>query len=179
MIMRKLCILCAASGLAVLAASCSRADGNSTSAFEHLSIASNGDVIAHARDGGNARIGAAGDLEIQGKQVAVTPAQRQLLQTYHSDAVALRNDAIATGKAGMQTGLHALDAVAKGLASGHPDSIDSEVNSRASKVDALANAVCTDLGRLYTAQGEVTTAIPAFGPYATIEQHEVSDCRSN
>lgn len=178
MIMRKLCILCVAA-LAVLAASCSRASGNSNGTFQHLSFASNGDVIAHARDGSNARIDATGDLAIQGRQVPVTPAQRQLLQTYHSDAIALRNDAIATGKAGMQTGLHALDAVAKGLASGHPDSIDSEVDSRASKVDALAKTVCTDLGRLYAAQGGITNAIPVFGPYATIEQHDVSDCRND
>jgi hypothetical protein len=150
--------------------------GTTSSAFRHVSIADNGDVIAHATDGGDARITAAGDLDVHGKSVVVTSAQRRLLQDYHTDVLALRRDAIATGKAGVETGVHALDAVAKGLASGNADSIDSEVDGRASKVDALAHAVCQDLARLYADQGLVTAAIPAFGPYATIEPHEVSEC---
>jgi hypothetical protein len=162
-------------------AACSRGGGHgrSTSIFQHLSIADNGDVVAHARDGSDARITAAGDLDIQGKSVAVTPAQRELIKGYHADAVVLRKDAIATGKAGMATGMHAFDAVAKGLASGNADSIDSEVDGRAKKVDALANTVCQDLARLYADQGRVTAALPAFGPYATIEPHEVSECRGD
>ncbi|HET7222765.1 MAG TPA: hypothetical protein VFI81_06185 [Rhodanobacteraceae bacterium] len=162
-------------------AACSRGGGHdrSTSIFQHLSIADNGDVVAHARDGSDARITAAGDLDIQGKSLAVTPAQRELLKGYHADAVVLRKDAVATGEAGMKTGMHALDAVAKGLASGNADSIDREVDSRAKQVDALANAVCQDLARLYADQGKVAAAMPAFGPYATIEPHEVSECRGD
>ncbi|MGH8215319.1 MAG: hypothetical protein ACREPZ_06490 [Rhodanobacteraceae bacterium] len=161
-----------------LLAACSHGDGNdrNTSVFQHLSIAGNGDIIAHARDGGSARVSAAGDLGIGGKAVVVTSTQRRLLQSYHADTLTLLHDAIAIGKAGMQTGLHALGAVAKGLASGDTDSIDSEVNGRANKVNALGHTMCQDLARLYATQGQVAAAIPAFGPYATIEPHEVSDC---
>ncbi|MDE2224813.1 MAG: hypothetical protein KGJ46_06010, partial [Xanthomonadaceae bacterium] len=154
---------------ALVACSNSGNSGTTKSAFQHISIADNGDVIAHATDGSGARITAAGDLDILGKNISVTPAQRALLQGYHADAARLRKDAIATGTAGVETGMHALDAVAKGLASGNADSIDSEVNSRADKIDVLARAVCQDLARLYADQGQVTTAIPAFSPYATIE----------
>jgi hypothetical protein len=161
-----------------LLAACSHGNGHD-SVFQHLSITGNGDVIAQARDGSRARISAAGDLEIAGQRIAVTPSQRELLRGYHADTLALRNDAIATGKAGMETGLHAIGAVAKGLASGNPDSIDSQVEGRAKKVDALADAVCRDLARLYANQGQLTTAIPEFSPYATIEPHEVSDCRGD
>jgi hypothetical protein len=150
--------------------------GTTDSAFQHIAIADNGDVVVHAIDGGDARITAAGDLDVRGKNVAVTPAQRGLLQAYHADALALRKNAVATGKAGMDTGMHAIDAVAKGLASGNASSIDSEVNSRAKKVDALAREVCQDLARLYEDQGAIANAIPAFGPYATIEPHEITDC---
>jgi hypothetical protein len=166
---------------AAMLAGCGHSQDHSrtTSVFQHLSITDNGDVVARARDGSEARITAAGDLDVQGKSIAVTPVQRELLQDYHADAVALRKDAIATGKVGVETGMHALDAVAKGLASGNTDSIDSEVNSRAKKVDTLAQTVCQDLARLYADQGKVTAAIPAFSPYATIESHEVADCRGN
>ncbi|HJU27275.1 MAG TPA: hypothetical protein VJ722_11400, partial [Rhodanobacteraceae bacterium] len=62
-----------------LLAACAYDSDEHESAFEHVSIASNGDVIAHARDGTNARITAAGDLEIGNKRVAVNPAQRGML----------------------------------------------------------------------------------------------------
>jgi hypothetical protein len=150
--------------------------GTSTSAFQHISIAHNGDVIAHAHDGSTARISASGDLDIRGRSVAVTPSQRDLLRGYHAAALALRNDAIATGTAGVETGMHALDAVAKGLASGNPDSIDADITPRANKVDALAQTVCRDLEHLYAEQTAVAAALQAFAPYATIEQREVSGC---
>ncbi len=162
-----------------LLAACGHGGGDHSgamSAFRHLTITDSGDVMVHARNGSKARITATGDLYIEGKSITTTAAERELLQDYHSGAVALRRDAIATGKAGMDTGIHALGAVAKGLASGNPDSIDSEVNSRAKKVDALADAVCQDLARLYADQGKVAAAIPAFHPYATIEPREVSEC---
>jgi hypothetical protein len=179
--MNRILAFASAALLATMLAACA-AGGNSgttNSAFQHISIADNGDVIAHATDGSDARITAAGDLDIQGKNVAVTPAQRELLQSYHADAMKLRKDAVATGKAGVETGMHALDAVAKGLASGSADSIDSEVNSRANKVDTLAHAVCQDLARLYADQGQVAAAIPGFSSYATIKPHEVSECRDD
>lgn len=162
----------------VMLAACSQGDYDhaDTSVFRHLSIAKNGDVLAHARDGSSARISPAGDLVIGEKRIAGDSGQRKLLRSYYADALALRDDAVATGKAGVQTGLTAVSAVASGLASGNPDSIDPKVNAKADKVDALAQTVCRDLARLYTDQGEVTAAIPAFGPYATIEPHEVSDC---
>lgn len=163
-----------------LLAACSGDGGHerNTSVFQHLSIADSGDVIVRAHDGSSARISALGDLDLGGKRITVTSTQRRLLESYHSEVLTLRKDAVATGKAGMQTGLHALSAVAKDLASGSTSSssIDSEVNGRASKVNVLADAVCQDLARLYADQEQVASAIPAFGPYATIEPHEVSNC---
>lgn len=154
-------------------------DAKNTSVFQHLSITDNGDVIVYARDGGNARISARGELAVAGKPVPVNPAQRQLLQGYHADAVKLQKDGIATGAAGLSTGIHALGAVATGLASGNPDSIDAKVNARADKVDALARVVCKDLAQLYADQSKLSAAVPAFAPYATIEPHDVSECHAD
>ena len=159
-----------------LLAACTYDSDENDSVFRHLSIAGNGDVIVHAHDGTNARISAAGDLEIGNKHAAVNPVQRGLLKAYHDDALFLRDDAVATGKAGARTGLTAIGAVASGLANGDPDSIDSKVKPEADKVDALAQAVCRDLGKLHAAQEKLVAAVPSFRPYATIESHEVSDC---
>lgn len=152
--------------------------GGTTSVFQHLTITHDGDVIAHAHDGSSARITRSGDLDIQGKSIGVTQAQRELLKGYRNDALALRSDAVATGKAGARTGLHAVGAVVSGLASGNPDSIDAKVNASAGQVRAMAQAVCKDLAQLYANQNKVVAALPAFKPYATIEPHEVSDCKA-
>ncbi len=173
--MRKLQTAALALAFCLLAA-CTHDSDENDSAFRHLSIADNGDVVVHAHDGTNARISAAGDLEMVNKQVAVNPVQRGLLKAYHDDALTLRDDAVATGKAGARTGLTAVGAVASGLANGDPDSIDSKVKPEADKVDALAQAVCRDLGKLHAAQEKLVAAVPSFQPYATIESHEVSDC---
>jgi hypothetical protein len=175
--MSKLHVAIAALLLAPLAAcSAGNQGGSYSSAFQHLSIDGSGNVIAHARDGRQATVTAAGDLSLGGKAVTVTPAQRQLLGAYHGAALKLRDDGVATGKAGMQTGMAALSAVASGLASGKPDSIGAKVDASAGKVDALARNVCHDLGALYQDQTAVAEAIPAFTPYATIQAHAVSDC---
>lgn len=171
------CTLMLAIGL--LAACSSGGQGSRhSSVFQHLSIAGNGDVIVHARNGTDARITAAGDLDLDRKPVAVTPAQRPLLEAYHADALALRRDAIATGKAGAGLGLNALGTVAKGLASGDPDSIDKKLQPQADKVDALGQKVCVDLAALHAAQDKLVSALPAFQPYATIESHDASECHT-
>ena len=176
--MNRFLIIATAAFCTALLGACASGDdtGTSTSAFQHISIARNGDVIAQSHDGSSARISATGDLDIRGRSVAVTPSQRELLRDYHAEALTLRNDAIATGTAGVETGMHALDAVAKGLASGKPDSIDAEITPRANKVDALAQTVCRDLEHLYTDQTAVAATLPEFAPYATIEEREVSGC---
>lgn len=175
--MRTVAIVLAASLVALTA--CSTADEGSShsSVFQHLSIDNHGNVIALARDGREATVTPAGDLVISGKPLAVTLEQRQLLETYRNAALELRDDGVATGKAGVHTGIHAIGAVASGLASGDPDSIGAKVNANADKVGALAREVCKDLARLYALQGKLTVAIPAFQPYATIERREVSGCR--
>ncbi|TAN03931.1 MAG: hypothetical protein EPN36_11015 [Rhodanobacteraceae bacterium] len=164
-----------------LLAACSTGNqgGTYSSAFQHLSIDSNGNVIALAHDGSKATVTAAGALAINTKSIAVTPTQRQALENYHAAAIKLLDDGIATGKAGLSTGMHAIGAVVSGLASGNPDSIDAKVNARADKVSALAENVCTDLAQLYAAQGRVAAAIPAFKPYATIAPQEISDCQTH
>lgn len=179
--MNKITALASTVLLAAALGACSHG-GNSygnTSAFQHIDVANNGDLIVHARNGTNARITPAGDLTIAGKPVAVDGTQRRLLTGYRTDAVTLRKDAIATGKAGASLGLNALGTVAKGLASGDPDSIDKQLQPQTDKIDTLGQKVCRDLAALYAAQGKLVAAISTFSPYATIESHEVSECRDD
>ena len=164
--------------LCLLAASlvaCSNS-GRHDTIGSYLSI-HDGSVAVHAPGRADADISATGDLSIAGTSIAVTPAQRELLQRYYTTALALRDHGIATGNAGIATAGKAISSVATGLASGNPDQIASEVDASAAKVEAQANLVCSDLAILQSTQQTLAAQLPAFQPYALIKDHEAADCQ--
>jgi len=140
-------------------------------------ISLSGDHVAlHAPGRPDAEITAAGDLSIGNTAVTVTPAQRELLKSYYSDALAVRDHGIATGVAGANVASTALSSVAKGLASGNTDKIDAEVNASADKVEAQAANICADLERIHATQDVLSAQLEAFRPYAVVKASEVDDC---
>lgn len=164
-----------ASLASLLLAACVRGDGNS-SVFQHLSIRGDGVVVAHSRTGSDAIVTSKGDLTIDNKPVPVTPTQRKLLQDYNRHVLALRTDAVATGKAGGRTAIRSVTAVVEGLVSGNADQIGDKVDRQASEVEALADKVCQHLLDIRSAQEEIIAEIPAFKPFATIAKQQAEDC---
>lgn len=136
-----------------------------------------GDHVAlHVSGRPDAEISAAGDLSIGSTPVSVTPAQRELLKSYYSDTLAVRDHGIATGVAGANVAGTALSSVAKGLASGNTDKIDAEVNASAAKVEAQAANICADLQRIHATQETLSAQLEAFRPYASVAANQVDDC---
>lgn len=148
-----------------------------SSVFSHISIG-DGSIAVHAKSAPDAIVNPAGDLSIDGKAVALTPDQRDLLKQYYAQVMAVRDDGIATGKAGAAMAGHAMGSVASGLAHGNPDSIGPAIEARAKGVEAKAMAVCNDVAALQAKQDAIANALPVFKPYALINGKEVSDCRS-
>ena len=152
--------------------------GSDSSGFRHLTLR-NGVLTAHSQGNPDAVIDAAGDLRIDDKPIAVTPAQRELLKKYYADVVAIREAGIETGKAGAAMAGRAIGAVASGLAHGDPDSIGPKIDARAKDIEAKAMVICNGIAALRTDQDTIVSALPAFKPYANIEAQEVDDCRSH
>ncbi len=176
--MKTISRLCHAAVCTALLAGCDmQIDMGSGTGFRSISIHDHSLAI-HARGAPDATVTAAGDLSIDGKAVALTPAQRDLLQQYYAQVVAIRSDGIATGKAGAAMAGHAIGSVAAGLAHGDPDSIGPAIDARAKQVEAKAMAICDDLVVLRTKQDAIVAALPAFKPYASIDAKESMDCRS-
>lgn len=138
-----------------------------------------GSIAIHARGVPDAYVTAVGDMSIDGKPVALVPAQRELLKQYYAQVLRVRDDGVAAGKAGAAMGGHAISAVAAGLAHGDPDSIGPAIDARASELEKKAVAICVDLASLHASQDAVTAALPAFTPYASIDTAEVSHCQSH
>jgi len=125
-----------------------------------------GALVVHAPGHPDARIASNGDFRIGDNAVALTPAQRDLMKTFYGEASSVRDDGIATGKAGAALGVHAIGAALDGLFSGGSDKTDHEMDARSRTVETAALHLCGDLRHLKITQGQLATQLPAFEPYA-------------
>lgn len=149
--------------LAPVLAACS-SDRGSTS-DQYVSFVGDTVVVA-VRGKPDAHVSANGDLRIGDDAIAIDSSQRALLKRYHGQVLAVRDDGIATGKQGAALGMHAIGTVMDNLVAGTPDKIDQDMNSRGKAVEATADRMCSDLGRLKATQDEVVAQVPAFRPFA-------------
>ena len=67
----------------------------------------------------------------------------------------------------------------KGIFSGNPDQIDKQIEAEAKKVEAEAMKICDRLPGLYKAQQDLAAALPAFQPYASMDEGDAEDCRTS
>lgn len=135
-------------------------DGN----LQHI-VFDDAGLVINAPGKPNAHIGANGDLRIGATPVAVNPMQRGLLVRYYGEAMAVRDDGIATGKAGAALGAHAIGSVVGNLFAGTPDKIGRDMDARGKTVEATATHLCGDLVQLKSTQSDLAAQLPAFRPY--------------
>ncbi|RDS80467.1 hypothetical protein DWU98_13690 [Dyella monticola] len=134
-------------------------------------------VTVHTGNAPDAVIHGNGDLEIDQRPVTVDAASRTLLKTYYSNALTIRSDAIATGKAGVAVGEQAAKSVLKRLASGHPSEIQHDIDAKTSLVKADAAKICQDLRLTKQSQDQLATSLPAFKPYgAVVGDDDIDEC---
>jgi hypothetical protein len=140
--------------------------------------AGDGQITLLAPHAPNAVINANGDLQIDQQPVAVDPAVRDLLKSYYQNAITVRTDGIATGKAGAAVGKEAVRSVMSSLSSGNTDQIKQQVEAKAQLVKQSALKLCDDLGGIQAAQDHLVAQLPAFQPYGHIVSgDDVNDCR--
>lgn len=134
----------------------------------------------NGRAGGlpKAEITPQGDLLIDGKPVAITPAQRQQLLAY-------RERVFAVADAGMNVGARGVD-IAGSAVLGIPGLIFGGENARQAyearmkaegeKIEAAARGLCELLPPMRASQQQLAASLPAFRPYATMTQVDVDEC---
>ena len=127
-----------------------------------------GTVTLHGNGAPEATINATGDLSIGGNVLTTDAAQREQLQHYYSSVLAVRDDGIATGKAGAAVAGEAIKSVASGLVNGNPDQIGKQVDAKAKVVTDAALKICQDIDGIKAAQDNLAGQLPAFKPYAMI-----------
>ncbi len=140
-------------------------------------LAFDGDAVVLERRGSKARIGANGDLTIDGRAVAIDDAQRRELVAYHGAARQLRTNAVATGREGVKLAKDVVGDVLAGIAKGDTSGIERTAELRAENVKRAAARLCDDLGAMRAAQDRLASTLDAFRPFATIDQSALDDCR--
>ena len=177
MAIQKTPLLLFAGALAVALAGCDSAVSGTVVTDDGYIALRDGQAVVRAPGQPDASIAADGALRIGEATIATTPGQRAQLARYYVEAAALRDDGIATGKAGLAVAGHAIGSVISGLVSGDPDRIDREVDAKARTVEASARKLCADLAQLRSTQDAIAAQLPAFRPYARIDAGDTGRCQ--
>lgn len=121
-----------------------------------------------------------GDFIVGGKTVAITPAQRNALLEYRSQMIAVASQGIAIGKQGAALGIRAAgDALAGALSGKSDQEIQQNVKAQTTGIREAAAKLCDRLPAMMTEQQKLAAILPAFKPYATMTEKDISDCRTD
>ncbi|WP_102944700.1 DUF2884 family protein [Stenotrophomonas sp. VV52] len=137
-----------------------------------------GNIKVSNNQSDEAEITPQGDLLINGKAVAVDAHQRALLLDYRKQIEALAGAGMDIGVAGASLGVKAAGEALRGVFSGDTQGIEERVNAEAAKMEASAKQLCGLLPVMLAKQQALAAALPAFKPYATMDQGDIDDCHS-
>lgn len=130
-------------------------------------------------NGGKVEISPTGDLLINGTAVPLSDSQRALTMQYRGQMLAVAEAGIEIGVQGANLGARAAGEAIKGLLSGNTDQIEARVNAEAEQLKASAAKICDKLPAMMATQQQLAAAVPAFQPFATMDQSDIDDCREN
>jgi hypothetical protein len=117
-----------------------------------------------------------GRLLIDGKDVAGQRGPAPRLLEYRGHVVAIAMDGMDVGLAGAKLGANAAGEALKGIFSGDSEGIEKRINAEAEKIEAQAKRICNRLPAMLASQQALARELPAFAPYATMDQSDVDDC---
>lgn len=137
---------------------------------------SEGNFKLSARGLPRAEITPEGQLLVDSREVEMTAAQRTQMLDYRHQLEAIALAGMDIGVAGANLGVKAAGEALKGVFSGNTDGIEAKINAEADKLKAQANQLCGKLPSLLAAQQQLATSLPAFAPYATMDQSDIDDC---
>ncbi|MBB5876037.1 DUF2884 family protein [Xanthomonas sp. 3498] len=137
----------------------------------------NGDLTLKADGQPPATITRDGKLLIDGKPVALDAEQQRLLLAYRSQIEAVGKQGVEVGKAGAALGVKAAGDAISGVLSGNTEHIGEHVEAQADKIKQAALKICDQVAALRAAQDALMQKVPAFRPYSTLDDSDVSDCR--
>lgn len=142
-----------------------------------VAVKVNGSHTGRRSDLPRAEITPQGGLLIDGKPVAVTPQQQALLNDYRGQLIGIAEAGMDIGAQGADLGFKAAGEALKAVLSGDAsDAIEKRVEAQTAGIKAAAKRLCGRMPALLASQQRLAAAVPAFGPYATMQQSDIDDC---
>ncbi len=132
--------------------------------------------IGGDKDVTDASITPQGELLIDGRRVAVTPAQRELLLAYRKDIIAVAEAGMAVGIKGADLAGKAVLETLSGVMHGNADEVGKRIEAEGHRLEAEAMKICSLLPHMLSTQQKLASVLPAFQPYAKMTQEDVDDC---
>ncbi|HEU0276722.1 MAG TPA: DUF2884 family protein [Rhodanobacteraceae bacterium] len=123
-------------------------------------------MVVHVLGHSNAHVSRDGDLSIGGTPVAVTPAQRQLLQGYYRQARTTTTAGEAMGKQGIDMAMRGIVKAAASIFDKKASAAEKPVDVQSKKAGTALTALCANIRALDATQRAIAAQIPAFAPYA-------------
>ncbi|MCL7713607.1 YggN family protein [Stenotrophomonas mori] len=125
-----------------------------------------------------AHISRDGDLVVDGSVVAITPGQRRLLLDYRQQVLALARAGIDAGEQAAMVALDATDISLFGLVMG---GVTGRLEQRIEKkveqeIRPMVARLCRQLPAVRAAQQALAARLPAFQPYADLDQDDLRRC---
>lgn len=118
-----------------------------------------------------------GELLINGAAIPLDASQRALVMQYREQMIKVAEAGIEIGVQGANLGARAAGEAIKGIFSGNTGEVEARVNAEAEQIKASAAKICDQLPAMLATQQQMAAAIPAFKPYATMDQSDIDECR--
>ena len=125
----------------------------------------------------NAEITRDGELIVDGVTVPTTPEQKALLLQYRQQITAIALAGIEAGTQGVDLAGKAVTEAIAGIFSGKSEEVGRRIEAEAEKIAESAKRICDQLPGLLATQDQLAASLPAFAPYARLDQDDVSDCK--
>jgi hypothetical protein len=147
----------------------------------HVSIHTDSDhhAVEHDPNLPKAEITPQGDLLIEGKAVAVTPAQRAMLLTYRQQIIDVAEAGMSMGVQGADLAGKAVSEVLGSVFSGKGEDFGKRMETEGKKLEAQGRQLCLQLEPMRATQQQLAATLPAFKPYATMTADDIDDCRTH
>jgi hypothetical protein len=147
-----------------------------------INIDVNGHRIASRNRGlPKAEITPQGDFLIEGKPQPLNAGQRALLLEYRGEIIAVADAGMNIGAKGAGIADDALGGVLGAVFGGEEGRKDYEakMEAKGKAIEAEAMKLCGQLQPMLDTQQKLATDLPAFKPYANLEQSDIDDCRKH
>lgn len=118
-----------------------------------------------------------GDLLIDDKAVAIDDGQRAMLLDYRKRVINVAGAGMSIGTQGAELAGKAMsEALANVFKSGDKKDFESRMEGEGRKIEAQAKLLCNQLPDMLDSQNKLAASLPAFKPYAKMDQGDIDDC---